>query len=100
LVSLDVTIFRNAYFMKRSNKSVPEKPAGTCVAAGENLKSRGKSLKSKLVMKLASTSLVFGAFVVMLSPMDASADGRVPVNSYQSDPRDTSNNPTNNRITF
>ncbi|HEV7831887.1 MAG TPA: hypothetical protein VGP09_00610 [Caballeronia sp.] len=86
--------------MKSPNKSVPEKPAGTCVAAGQNLKSRGKSLKSKLVMKLASTSLVFGAFVVMLSPMDASADGRVPVNSYQSDPRDTLNNPTNNRITF
>jgi Extended Signal Peptide of Type V secretion system len=77
--------------MNKSFKSVFNKSTGTYVAAGENVKSRGKSSKNKLAMKLASASLAFGASVAMLSPMEASADESVPASGYMADAPDVAN---------
>jgi hypothetical protein len=77
--------------MNKSFKSLFNKSTGTYVAAGENVKSRGKSSKNKLAMKLASASLAFGASVAMLSPMEASADESVPTSGYMADAPDVAN---------
>jgi autotransporter adhesin len=74
--------------MNKSFKSLFNKSTGTYVAAGENVKSRGKSSKNKLAMKLASASLAFGASVAMLSPMEASADESAPTSGYMADAPD------------
>jgi autotransporter adhesin len=74
--------------MNKSYKPVLNKSTGTYVDAGDDVKSRGRSLKNKLAMKLASASFAFGTSVAMLSPLDASAKHGEPVSAYQGDVQD------------
>ncbi len=73
--------------MNKSFKSVMNKSTGTNVAAGENAKSQGKSLKSKLATKLASASFALSTAVGLLTPIESFAQS-VPYIGTESDGKD------------
>jgi autotransporter adhesin len=76
--------------MNKSYKSILNRSTGTYVAASENVKSAGKSAKSKLAKKVASASLAFGASVALLSTGDAFADEGVDVGASSVQAQDES----------